>query len=513
MALAVLLPALVLSSAPTASAADPTVAELTIYADGSAIGEGSGGFRRGHAFLSVENLSGSALTVGRLSLDPGKTITLGTWGNKDEHLGLWYNLEAAVIFHKSNTYATTSIDTSLRQSQMATFNKTVLASDAYSKNLFRLNTCASFASRVWNSVAPRKLRVAQTAVPVLLARNLEALGGVAAASVGLPFDPAHVWYGNGTAAPTLSIEFNAPLVVTPLTVTTSSLPEAVRGTAYSSQLTSSGGLAPYTWRLTKGRLPSDLRLTSAGLITGRPTATGSFSLTVRVADGQGSASSAPLTLVVAAVGGPGYTTDVASPRAGGDVQLTSTRPCPAGAIAYGTLTSEPAGVLWMEGTSQLETTPDGSWTGGFRTDRAAGSVYRDTPVMEAFTATYRPECRSTSGDVVATYPPAVFSFHEGASVTVSYDAAATVMVIRPSEPCPAWADFVAAGVSTAGSDFTPVGTWMPVKNGAWSEITVDASKLRVPIDGVISVSCQLSTRPSRTFAYTGSDTSAWRSSF
>ena len=47
----------------------------------------------GHAFLSIKNISSSTITVGGLSVGSGKTVTVGTWGNKNEHTGLWYNLE------------------------------------------------------------------------------------------------------------------------------------------------------------------------------------------------------------------------------------------------------------------------------------------------------------------------------------------------------------------------------------------------------------------------------------
>ncbi|WP_138160693.1 hypothetical protein [Peptoniphilus catoniae] len=40
---------------------------------------------------------------GVLSVGSGKTVTVGTWGNKDEHTGLWYNLEG-YFQNSSNAY-------------------------------------------------------------------------------------------------------------------------------------------------------------------------------------------------------------------------------------------------------------------------------------------------------------------------------------------------------------------------------------------------------------------------
>lgn len=71
-----------------------------------------------------------------------------------------------------------------------------------------------------------------------------------------------------------------------LTITTTSLPAATVGNAYSAQLQRSGGVAPFTWSVTPA-LPSGLSLdTSTGKITGKPAAgtAGSYNLTFTVQD-------------------------------------------------------------------------------------------------------------------------------------------------------------------------------------------------------------------------------------
>ena len=75
-----------------------------------------------------------------------------------------------------------------------------------------------------------------------------------------------------------------------LTITTTSLPPANAGVAYSAQLAASGGISPYLWSITSGALPTGLTLSTGGLISGTPTATGSFTFTIQVTD---SASGAP----------------------------------------------------------------------------------------------------------------------------------------------------------------------------------------------------------------------------
>jgi len=55
-------------------------------------------------------------------------------------------------------------------------------------------------------------------------------------------------------------------------------------TAYSQTLTGSGGTAPYTFAVTAGTLPAGLTLSAAGLLSGTPTATGTFNFTVTGTD-------------------------------------------------------------------------------------------------------------------------------------------------------------------------------------------------------------------------------------
>jgi phosphodiesterase/alkaline phosphatase D-like protein len=83
-----------------------------------------------------------------------------------------------------------------------------------------------------------------------------------------------------------------------LSITQTSLPDGTVGAAYSQTLTASGGLAPYTWSIAAGALPQGLQLSSGGVISGTPAASGSFSFTVRVQDQAQKSASKPFTLVI-----------------------------------------------------------------------------------------------------------------------------------------------------------------------------------------------------------------------
>jgi hypothetical protein len=83
------------------------------------------------------------------------------------------------------------------------------------------------------------------------------------------------------------------VVVSGLSVTTSSLPQAAVGQAggYAAQLSATGGTGPYVWTPT-GTLPKGLTLDPTGAISGTPKDTGVFPFTVQVTDG----SAPPLTI-------------------------------------------------------------------------------------------------------------------------------------------------------------------------------------------------------------------------
>jgi uncharacterized protein YjbI with pentapeptide repeats len=74
------------------------------------------------------------------------------------------------------------------------------------------------------------------------------------------------------------------VVTAPVAITTTSLPPATIGVAYSAQLAANGGNPPCTWKLISGSLPKGLKLDgSAGAISGTPSkhsATSNFTVEV-----------------------------------------------------------------------------------------------------------------------------------------------------------------------------------------------------------------------------------------
>ena len=79
---------------------------------------------------------------------------------------------------------------------------------------------------------------------------------------------------------TINVASGAPPVIS-----TSSLPNGTRGIPYGHQLTATGGTTPYGWSISGGSLPGGMAIVpGTGLLSGTPTVSGDFSVTVTVTD-------------------------------------------------------------------------------------------------------------------------------------------------------------------------------------------------------------------------------------
>jgi hypothetical protein len=88
-----------------------------------------------------------------------------------------------------------------------------------------------------------------------------------------------------------------------LTITTTSVPGGTAGASYAStQLAASGGSPAYTWSIPTGggALPPGLALTAAGVVTGTPTAAGTYSFTAQAADQASQVAQKAFSMTIAA---------------------------------------------------------------------------------------------------------------------------------------------------------------------------------------------------------------------
>jgi hypothetical protein len=168
-----------------------------------------------------------------------------------------------------------------------------------------------------------------------------------------------------------------PLVVassasSTLAISTTQLPAATIGMAYSATLTATGAGASNNWSISSGQLPSGLSLTAnSGVISGTPTASGSFSFVVTISNSGSSAQSAsatltlstsaqaPAALVISSTTLPGAIVEQSysgSPRASGGVAPYQW------SISSGSL---PAGLSLAANTGMISGTPTTSGTSTF----------------------------------------------------------------------------------------------------------------------------------------------------
>lgn len=152
----------------------------------------------------------------------------------------------------------------------STFNLTVSGSNFLSSG----GIFTSWPTVLWNGSPLLTIFVNETqltaTVPATLITNL----GTASITVQNP--------GGGVSN---SATFTISSTSAPVTITTpATLPLGAVGTFYSQSLSAVGGTPPYSWSLVSGALPSGLSLSSAGQISGTPTAAGTLTSTIKVAD-------------------------------------------------------------------------------------------------------------------------------------------------------------------------------------------------------------------------------------
>ena len=97
-----------------------------------------------------------------------------------------------------------------------------------------------------------------------------------------------------TASRNLTLAVSAPRLTI---VTGSPLSAGTVGTAYSQTLSAIGGTAPYRWSLVSGSLPG-LNVSAAGVLSGTPTDSGSFSFIIGVNDSTGQSGTKTFALTI-----------------------------------------------------------------------------------------------------------------------------------------------------------------------------------------------------------------------
>ena len=188
------------------------------------------------------------------------------------------------------------------------------------------------------SVSSGAVTYSVTSGPATVAGNTVTLTGAGTVALGA----SQAASGNyGTASASTSFVVNPALSIT----TSTTLPSGTVNVAYSQSLAATGGTGTgYNWTVTAGALqlaPLSLSLSSAGVLSGTPTVTGSATFTAQVTDSQSHTSSATFTVTVYAA-----LTVTTSSLPGGDVGSSYSQTL---AAAGGTGT----GYSWSASSSNL----------------------------------------------------------------------------------------------------------------------------------------------------------------
>lgn len=136
-----------------------------------------------------------AINDGGLSVGSGKTVTVGTWGNKNEHTGLWYNLEG-YFQNSTNAYANAvSLRVDLSSNLLSTVSQNIKNNDSWTV----LSNCSTFATKVWNSVCSTTVSAGVPNTPTATMQSIKSYSNLYSTGVGIPYFGT-VYYGNPPVA-------------------------------------------------------------------------------------------------------------------------------------------------------------------------------------------------------------------------------------------------------------------------------------------------------------------------
>jgi large repetitive protein len=151
-------------------------------------------------------------------------------------------------------------------------------------------------------VAPYTYAMSSGSLPagLTLTANSGVLSGTPTVSGNYSFTVTATDSSTGSGPYTKTISYVLQIAAGAPVITTASLPAGTVGSVYpSTTIAVSGGTAPYTYQITAGALPAGLQLVN-GVLSGTPTAGGTFPLTAQVTDANGKTGTQNYTLVIAA---------------------------------------------------------------------------------------------------------------------------------------------------------------------------------------------------------------------
>ncbi|MGA7886589.1 MAG: putative Ig domain-containing protein, partial [Acidobacteriaceae bacterium] len=258
---------------------------------------------------------------------------------------------------------------------------------------------------------------------------------------------------SGSPALTATAQFSIAIApAAPIVFTTTSLASATYNVAYTATVAATGGAGALTYKVTTGSLPAGLTMSSAGAISGSPTAAGTANFTVTASDAYGDSAQQALSITV------NYPAIVISPAAG----------------------ALPGGQYKVAYSQNLTA------TGG------SGSGYTWSVTSGAASLTAVNLSVSSSGAITGT-PQATGNASFTAQVTDSYgDTQTASYTIAVTYPTLSITSAVALHAGMVGVNYTPVtlaatgGSGSPYTWSVTSGTALSATSLALSSGGVIS---------------------------
>ncbi|YCQ11259.1 putative Ig domain-containing protein [Ralstonia sp. SA306] len=280
----------------------------------------------------------------------------------------------------------------------------------------------------------------------------------------------------GTGAPfAVGGVYTLTIAAPSVTVSPATLPNPAIASAYSQTITAANGTAPYTYAVTAGALPAGLSLSTTGVLSGTPTAGGTFNFTITAMDANSFTASRAYSVTI------GAPTVTVNPAAAASAQVTTaysqTFSATGGTAPYtyavttGTL---PAGLSLNASTGVLSGTPTTLGSSTFTVRATDSSTGTGAPYSGTRSYTI------TVGQVIGTAPAITATTMSTAPITLHATANATggpfssIAIVSP----PASGTAVVNGLDIV---YTPTPTTSGAVNFTYALINTAGTSAPIPV--------------------------------
>src|SRR5450830_1195666 len=260
-----------------------------------------------------------------------------------------------------------------------------------------------------------------------------------------------------TTTKNYSFTVAAPVLV----ITPASPPAGAVSQAYSQQFSTSGGTSGYTYVVESGTLPTGLNLSASGLLSGTPTATGTFNFVLKSTDSTGGggpyAKTISISMTINALPIPTVSSisPTSGPTTGGtSVIITGTNLTGATAVRFGATNA--TGFTVNSATQITATAPAGTGTVDVRVTTgggtsATGSADQFTYVAAPTVSSLSPSTGLTAGGAIVTITGSnltgATAVRFGASNALSFNVASATQITATA---PAGTGTVDVRITTPG---------------------------------------------------------------